>query len=437
VRVPKAVRGPLLALLGLTLGVAPGTEATAPSSGVDPRHLPAAARAHLPLVTDLTARHCPELPPAWVVAQVEAESGWDPGAVGAGARGAGLAGLLQFDQLTWVAAGGEPWPSSTPRAGDPVTDPGTHLRVAVPWLCSTLRAVEGHLAATGKPASPLDAMLVCHVAGCGRVTGSASGVPRAGEAGCDARCAELVARYLDAVHGHVRRHAADRSAADTPEPPPPGAPPAPGPTAEPRPRSEPEPTGKPGPTGKPEPAAPTGPPAAPGSTPEPPRPRGSRPDVPPLLDPAAWTGGATGCTRPDPTGGRCLTGATHHGLEAVAATFDGWRDGPMIRSAGCWDRHAWNPRSDHPRGRACDLFATEAGRFARGDELAHGWEVAKWLRGHAGPLRVKYVIWQGRYWAPGVPDRGGWGRRYTGGGIYDVRDAAGGHYDHVHVSFRE
>jgi hypothetical protein len=259
-------------------------------------------------------------------------------------------------------------------------------------------------------------MLVCHVAGCGRVTGSASGVPQAGEAGCDARCAELVARYLDAVHGHVRRHTADGSAADTPEipPEPPGAAPA-----------------------EPGAAIPAEPPVAREPAPEPSPERGSRPDLPPLLDPAAWTGGSTGCTRPDPTGGRCLTGATRHGLEAVAATFDGWRDGPVIRSAGCWDRHAWNPRSDHPRGRACDLFATEAGRFARGDELADGWKVAKWLRGHAGPLRVKYVIWQGRYWAPDVRDRGGWGRRYTGGGIYDVRDAAGGHYDHVHVSFRE
>lgn len=403
-RLPKAVRGPLLALLGLALGAVPEADVTAPSSGVDPTHLSTTARRHLPLVTDLAAQHCPELPPVWVVAQVEAESGWDPAAVGAGPAALRRAGLLQFDQLTWIAAGGEPWPSSTPRAGDPVTDPEAHLRVAVPWLCSTLRAVEGHLTAAGKPASPLDAMLVCHVAGCSRVTGSASGIPQAGEASCDARCAELVARYLDAVHGHVRRHTAAGSGPEAPETVDPPARPA-TPEAAPAPPS--------GPTREPE------------------------PESPPVLDPAAWTGGPTGCTRPDPTGGRCLTGATRHGLDAVAAAFEGWSDGPMIRSAGCWDRHAWNPRSDHPRGRACDLFATRAGRFAKGDELAHGWKVARWLRGHAGPLRVKYVIWQGRYWAPNVRDQGGWGKRYTGGGVYDVRDAAGGHFDHVHVSFRE
>jgi len=36
-----------------------------------------------------------------------------------------------------------------------------------------------------------------------------------------------------------------------------------------------------------------------------------------------------------------------------------------------------------------------------------------------------------------VGDRDGWGTRYSGAGIYDVRTATGGHYDHVHVSFRE
>jgi hypothetical protein len=120
----------------------------------------------------------------------------------------------------------------------------------------------------------------------------------------------------------------------------------------------------------------------------------------------------------------------------VSAAFDGWQGGPAIRSAGCWDRHAWNPQSDHPRGRACDLFATERGRFADGDQLDGGWRVARWVRSHAEPLQVKYVIWQGRYWDPRVADQDGWGRRYSGGGVYDVRDATGGHYDHVHVSFR-
>lgn len=398
---PRALRGPLLVLLGAALGVVPGTDVTAPSSGVDTSRIPASARQHLPLVTDLTAQQCPELPPLWVIAQVQAESGWDPATAGDG-----VAGLLQFDRFTWTAAGGAPWPGPTPQRDDAVLDPDAHLRIAVPWLCSTLHAVTGHLTTTGKLAPALDAMLVCHIAGCGRVTASASGVPQAGEAGCDERCATLVRHYLDAVHGFVRQYAA--TPPDT----------SPAPTVTSTPTSTPT-------TGPP----PTGP--APSPT--------SRAAEPPagLLDPRAWTGGATGCTLPDPTGGRCVTGATRHGLGEVSAAFDGWTGGPVIRSAGCWDRHVWNPRSDHPQGRACDLFATKPGRFADGNELDDGWRIARWFRDHARSLRVKYVIWQGRYWDPRIADQDGWGRRYSGGGVYDVRDATGGHYDHVHVSFRE
>ncbi len=262
-------------------------------------------------------------------------------------------------------------------------------------------------------------MLVCHVAGCGRVTGSASGVPRAGEAGCDERCAAVVTRYLDAVHGLVRQYAVTD--------------PEPGTDTTPRGRAD-DHAARPPPFRhrlRPASAAALDRPAPPGPPPATASPPAG------LLDPSAWTGGSTGCTVPDPTGGRCVTGATRHGFEEVAAAFEGWKDGPAIRSAGCWDRHAWNPRSDHPQGRACDLFATRPGRYADGAELADGWRVARWFRGHAGPLQVKYVIWQGRYWDPRVADQDGWGRRYSGGGVYDVRNATGGHYDHVHVSFRE
>ncbi len=371
-RLPAVFIAVLAALVLLGTGPAAAAGPPPAAAGIDVAALPAPAREALPLISALTAAECPELPPLWVVAQVEAESGWDPQLHADGPGGA--AGLYQFGQRNWVAAGGAAWASDPPGAASDVLSPEAHLRIAVPWVCANLRAVSAHLAATGKPTTPLDAMLVCHIAGCGRVTGSRTGTPVAGEAGCAERCAAVIARYVDAVHANVTRYAA------------PVAPPAP---------------------------------AKPAPSPVP---------------PTAWSGGSTGCRIPDPTRkGGCVTGATLHGLQAVSARF-----GPTIHTTGCWDAHAWNPTSDHPKGRACDFMVTEPGTFAAGVERDNGWAVADWLRANAGPLQVKYLIWQGRYWAPGVKDDSdSWGSRYTGGGVYDVRNATGGHYDHVHASFRE
>lgn len=151
---------------------------------------------------------------------------------------------------------------------------------------------------------------------------------------------------------------------------------------------------------------------------------------------APFTGGPAGCVVPDPTTpSGCLTAATAHALSEIDRVFGGYRNGPTILSAGCWDKHLWNPTSDHPKGRACDLFIGKAGTFPTGAPLDRGWELANWLRGNAAALRVKYVIWQGRIWqADTNRDNGGWGTKYTGGGIYDPTDATGGHYDHLHVS---
>ncbi|GAA1381714.1 hypothetical protein GCM10009613_08230 [Pseudonocardia kongjuensis] len=360
------------ALLAALLTVpAPAAAAEPPgSSGIDVDRVPEAARPHLSLVTELTTEGCPELPPAWVVAQVQAESGWDPEL-----RTGSATGLLQVSERTWTAAGGAPWPDPA------LTDPAAHLRTVVPWLCATLRAAAGHLATTPKDVAVLDAMLVCHIAGCRRVTGSASGVPVAGEAGCSQACASAVRRYLDAVHDLVADYSTGTPAA------PPPAPPA------------------------------AVPPADPASAPAP-----------------AWTGGPTPCREPDPVRpDGCLTGATAHGLAAVRAAFQ-----PVIDTVGCWDEHRHNPRSDHPKGRACDLFTGPAGRFPEEPDLAEGWRITHWLAANAEPLRIRYLIWQGRYWDPSVRDDGtGWGRRYTGGGIYDTSDPTGGHYDHIHISFAE
>ncbi len=327
---------------------------------LDVSSLPEAARESLAMLEDARVEHCPELPLVWLVAQIQAESGWDPRAYSS----AGAAGLLQLMPGTWSEAGdGTGWDAvAGPLPDHPVWKPADHVEVALPWMCANLRTVAAHLAESGKPTPPLDALAVCHVAGCSRVTGSVTGIPDAGEAGCDDACATTVRAYVDAIHDWVVTF------------------------------SRPVPAG-----------------------------------ITPVGDAAApWAGGAGDCTVPDPTGtGGCVTPATAWLLGQVAGVFPGL-------PVSCWDAHAWNPDSDHPQGRGCDYTFGVMGSFPGPQDTAFGWSVAEWLRTNADPLRVDYVIWQGRIWSSSRPDEG-W-RPYTGGGVYDPRDPTGGHYDHIHVS---
>lgn len=140
--------------------------------------------------------------------------------------------------------------------------------------------------------------------------------------------------------------------------------------------------------------------------------------------PDRYRDGDTGCVFDDPVReDGCLTGATQHLVGEVEDGFD-------VAPASCWDEHAWNPSSDHPKGRACDYTFGRIGEFPAEDDEEDGWLLADWLRDHAERLDVRYVIWDGRIWVRGDEE---W-RDYTGGGVYDPEDPTGGHYDHVHVS---
>ncbi|MEU9072074.1 lytic transglycosylase domain-containing protein [Streptomyces sp. NPDC048306] len=146
--------------------------------------------------------------------------------------------------------------------------------------------------------------------------------------------------------------------------------------------------------------------------------------------PAPYRGGATGCTYPDPTGGRCLTGATAHGHQEILKGWPRWHGG-----VGCQTPRAEG--GEHPLGRACDYTPGTLGRRASGSALAQGWALAAWLRQNAGALHVQYVIWQGRIWSINHPeDQGGWGRPYSHG-LNDPHTVTGGHYDHVHVTYED
>nr|WP_276610891.1 lytic transglycosylase domain-containing protein [Kineococcus siccus] len=300
------------------------------------------------------------MPLSWLVAEVQAKSGWDPRAYST----AGAAGLLQLMPSTWVEGGGETgWDADeSPEPAHPVWDPARHFAIALPWMCRNLSLVAAHLRDTGKAASALDALAVCHIAGCSRVTGSVTGIPVAGEAGCGEACAREVRDYLSAIHGFVEDYTA-------------------------------------------------------------------APAVSSAGEAAPYPGGASGCTVADPTGtGGCVTPATAWMLSQFSTTFG-------KRSTSCWDAHAWNPTSDHPKGKGCDVFYGRAGTFPNDEDVALGWQAAGWLQANADRLRVSYVIWQGRIWSRSRATAG-W-RAYTGGGVYNAEDPTGGHYDHIHVSMAE
>lgn len=131
--------------------------------------------------------------------------------------------------------------------------------------------------------------------------------------------------------------------------------------------------------------------------------------------------GGSGTTS-DPTSGGFLTKPTAWMLSEIWRNWGHW-------PAACWDQHAWNPRSDHPKGKACDFTVGTIGKFPQGAVKAHGWDLFRWLQANASPLHINYLIYQGQIWEP---SRGM--RPYSGGGVYNPSDVTGGHFDHIHVS---
>ena len=126
---------------------------------------------------------------------------------------------------------------------------------------------------------------------------------------------------------------------------------------------------------------------------------------------------------PDPTGtGGSVTPRTAAWVQRIVREL-------QVTSMTCWDAHAWNPTSDHPRGKACDVMVGGDARSSPGRK-ALGTKIANWTVRTAGQTGVHYVIWFGQIWSA----RTGQWKPYNGGGIYDPQDATGGHYDHVHVS---
>ena len=102
----------------------------------------------------------------------------------------------------------------------------------------------------------------------------------------------------------------------------------------------------------------------------------------------------------------------------------------------CWDSHPYNPTSDHPRGRACDIpfYSCEADPARSADPVTGataGNAAANWMTQNAEYYGINYIIWSGQEWDAST---GQWVPYDGAGGIYSVTDCSGGHYDHIHVS---
>lgn len=138
------------------------------------------------------------------------------------------------------------------------------------------------------------------------------------------------------------------------------------------------------------------------------------------------------CSEADPTQPKnskaCVTPRTAILVE-LAKSEDFGHDG-----AYCWDPHAQNPKSDHPKGKACDFTFGKLGKFPGDADVKRGDALANYLKENYDTWGVDYVIWQGQIWSRSKNDQG-W-REYSGGGAYDPSDATGGHYDHVHASMQ-
>jgi septal ring factor EnvC (AmiA/AmiB activator) len=98
-----------------------------------------------------------------------------------------------------------------------------------------------------------------------------------------------------------------------------------------------------------------------------------------------------------------------------------------IHAIGGWRPSGSVPGSDHPRGRALDVFVSYPSAQGR----ALGWRVANWAADNAWALEVKYVIFNGRIWTGGQ----GWhGYRHPSDPCNCNPTLR--HDDHVHISVR-
>jgi septal ring factor EnvC (AmiA/AmiB activator) len=125
-----------------------------------------------------------------------------------------------------------------------------------------------------------------------------------------------------------------------------------------------------------------------------------------------------GATGPSAASYQRLTPTAKRLYGLVTRIFD-------IQAIGGWRPTGSVPGSDHPRGRALDVFVSYPSAQGR----AVGWRVAIWAADNAWALEVKYVIFNGRIW---TRDQGWRGYRHPSDACNCNPTLR--HDDHVHIS---
>lgn len=124
----------------------------------------------------------------------------------------------------------------------------------------------------------------------------------------------------------------------------------------------------------------------------------------------------------DPTSGGLVTPRTR--ALALALINNGMADGQIV----CHAQRPSNPASDHPRGKACDVFFNPYDPA----DVQRGWDVAHWLITNQAKYGVHYLIWQGKLWSASDPS---W-QTYQSSWYYcpNRSNIIGCHYNHIHAS---
>lgn len=161
---------PLLAVAGAVLAVVALVSsfgALFSSNGDSTASLTGRAAAYAQIL-DRAGSVCPEVTPALLAAQVEAESNWDPHAT----SGAGARGIAQFMPSTWASAGMD-------GDGDghaDITNPIDAIWSQGNYMCSTVTQIKGLQATGAVTGDTVELALAAYNAGLGAVS-AAHGMP--------------------------------------------------------------------------------------------------------------------------------------------------------------------------------------------------------------------------------------------------------------------